>query len=75
MSHDSSRVSAPVLDEPTTQIYGASYTAHATCDTEGAVIKYKVEDGSEQYYDASVGIPLTGDAGDQTILLVTAWAD
>ena len=75
VSHDSSRVSAPVLDEPTTQIYGASYTAHATCDTEGAVIKYKVEDGSEQYYDASVGIPLTGDAGDQTILLVTAWAE
>ena len=46
-----------------------------TCSTEGATIKYKVDNGSEQIYNDKTGIEISGQENTQAFVDVEVWAE
>ena len=72
---DLPQAEAPKLDVDSGTFKQTSLTVHATCGTENAVIKYKLDDGSEQAYNPETGIVLSGQENAQVTHTITVWAE
>ena len=72
---DLPQAEVPAIDKNSGTYKQTSLTVNASCGTENAVIKYKVDDGAEQTYDSETGIVLSGKEMAQTTHTLTVWAE